>query len=203
MSCSFLLIPTKFPTLNIHNKDINSTALLGFSSFSCLRNRRRSGSIATSFSRGRSLGCKCQLADIAPVTSAAYGVILLGGGLFAFSKSGSKGSLFGGLTGAALMGAACHLLDRLIVRILNFKRVFIALLKDDVAVVYGIAFFLMQSPETKAIGDSLGFGSAFLFSSVFGIRLAATQKLIPSGLLLGLSICALAVYIAAYLEDSL
>jgi hypothetical protein len=26
----------------------------------------------------------------------------------------------------------------------------------------------MQAPETKAIGDSLGFGSAFLFSSVFG-----------------------------------
>ncbi|KAH8518193.1 hypothetical protein H0E87_000138 [Populus deltoides] len=78
--------------------------MLGFSSFSCLRNRRRSNSIATSFSRGRSLGCKCQLADIAPVTSAVYGVILLGGGLFAFSKSGSKGSLFGGLTGAAVMG---------------------------------------------------------------------------------------------------
>jgi hypothetical protein len=110
--------------------------MLGFSSFSCLRNRRRSNSIATSFSRGRSLGCKCQLADIAPVTSAVYGVILLGGGLFAckknlkissffffgplfpylcfsykvcifvneVSKSGSKGSLFGRLTGAALMG---------------------------------------------------------------------------------------------------
>ncbi|XP_011038066.1 PREDICTED: uncharacterized protein LOC105135073 [Populus euphratica] len=170
MSCSFLLIPTKFPTLNSYSKHINSTALLGFSSFSCSKNRRRSNSIATSFSRGRSLGCKCQLADIAPVTSAAYGVILLGGGLFAFSKSGSKGSLFGGLTGAALMGTA---------------------------------YFLMQAPETKAIGDSLGFGSAFLFSSVFGIRLAATQKLIPSGLLLGLSICALAVFIAAYLQDSL
>ncbi|XP_061947111.1 protein FATTY ACID EXPORT 4, chloroplastic-like isoform X2 [Populus nigra] len=165
MSCSFLLIPTKFPTLNSYSKHINSTALLGFSSFSCLRNRRRSNSIATSFSRGRSLGCKCQLADIAPVTSAAYGVILLG-----VSKSGSKGSLFGGLTGAALMGTA---------------------------------YFLMQAPETKAIGDSLGFVSAFLFSSVFGIRLAATQKLIPSGLLLGLSICALAVFIAAYLQDSL
>uniref|UniRef100_A0A6M2F3Z8 Uncharacterized protein n=1 Tax=Populus davidiana TaxID=266767 RepID=A0A6M2F3Z8_9ROSI len=69
--------------------------------------------------------------------SAAYGVILLGGGLFAFGKSGSKGSLFGGLTGAALMGTA---------------------------------YFLMQAPETKAIGDSLGFGSAFLFSSVFASR---------------------------------
>ncbi|KAJ6293339.1 hypothetical protein OIU78_025344 [Salix suchowensis] len=48
------------------------------------------------------------------------------------------------------------------------------------------AYFLIQAPETKAIGDSLGFGSSFLFSSAFkpGIRLAATQKLIPSGLLL-------------------
>ncbi|KAG6790759.1 hypothetical protein POTOM_006924 [Populus tomentosa] len=104
MSCSFLLIPTKFPTLNSYSEHINSSALLGFSSFSCLRNRRRSNYIATSISRGRSPGCKCQLADIAPITSAAYGVILLGGGLFAFSKSGSKGSLFGGLTGVALMG---------------------------------------------------------------------------------------------------
>lgn len=26
----------------------------------------------------------------------------------------------------------------------------------------------MQSPDTKAIGDALGFGSAFLFSLVFG-----------------------------------
>ncbi|KAJ7015192.1 hypothetical protein NC653_004487 [Populus alba x Populus x berolinensis] len=110
MSCSFLLIPSKFPTWNSYSEHMNSSALLGFSSFSCLRNRRRSNSIATFISRGRSPGCKCQLADIAPITSAAYGVILLGGGLFAFSKSGSKGSLFGGLTGVALMGTG-HLID--------------------------------------------------------------------------------------------
>lgn len=30
------------------------------------------------------------------------------------------------------------------------------------------AYYLMQSPETKVIGDALGFGSAFLFSAVFG-----------------------------------
>ncbi|KAJ6376659.1 hypothetical protein OIU76_025750 [Salix suchowensis] len=29
------------------------------------------------------------------------------------------------------------------------------------------AYFLIQAPETKAIGDSLGFGSSFLFSSAF------------------------------------
>ena len=134
MSCSFLLIPTRFPTLSSYNKDIISATLPGFSSFSCLRNGRRSNSSDTCISKRRRLGCKCQLADLAPVTSAAYGVILLGGGLFAcknwifsFSffclccliyvfaykdcifvnevgKSGSKGSLFGGLTGAALMG---------------------------------------------------------------------------------------------------
>eukprot|EP00258_Populus_trichocarpa_P051549 XP_024467568.1 uncharacterized protein LOC7455007 isoform X2 [Populus trichocarpa] len=107
MSCSFLLIPTRFPTLSSYNKDIISTTLPGFSSFSCLRNGRRSNSSATCISKRRRLGCKCQLADLAPVTSAAYGVILLGGGLFAFGKSGSKGSLFGGLTGAALMGTLC------------------------------------------------------------------------------------------------
>ncbi|BBH03572.1 Transmembrane proteins 14C [Prunus dulcis] len=29
------------------------------------------------------------------------------------------------------------------------------------------AYYLMQTPETKAIGDALGFGSAFLFASVY------------------------------------
>ncbi|KAG4155069.1 hypothetical protein ERO13_D03G089300v2 [Gossypium hirsutum] len=114
--------------------------------------------------------CKSQLQDFAPLTSAAYGTLLFSGGLFAFTKSGSKGSLFGGLTGAALMASA---------------------------------YYLMQSTETKAIGDALGFGSAFLFSCVFGIRLAATRKPIPAGPLLGLSICALVVFTSAYLQDRL
>lgn len=35
-----------------------------------------------------------------------------------------------------------------------------------------------------------------------GICLVATQKPIPAGPLLGLSICALAVFISAYLQDS-
>ncbi|KAL4651141.1 hypothetical protein ACB092_01G138900 [Castanea dentata] len=116
--------------------------------------------------------CNSQLAlaDLAPATSAAYGLLLLGGGLFAYTKSGSKGSLFGGTTGAALMASA---------------------------------YLLMQVPDTKAIGDAVGFGSSFLFSSVFAIRLAATRKLTPAGPLLGLSICALAVFISAYLHDKL
>ncbi|TYG76458.1 hypothetical protein ES288_D03G115700v1 [Gossypium darwinii] len=117
--------------------------------------------------------CKSQLQDFAPLTSAAYGTLLFSG----VTKSGSKGSLFGGLTGAALMASA---------------------------------YYLMQSTETKAIGDALGFGSAFLFSCVFayvvttiGIRLAATRKPIPAGPLLGLSICALVVFTSAYLQDRL
>ncbi|KAK4601050.1 hypothetical protein RGQ29_010582 [Quercus rubra] len=114
--------------------------------------------------------CNSQLADLAPATSAAYGLLLLGGGLFAYTKSGSKGSLFGGTTGAALMASA---------------------------------YYLMQVPDTKAIGDAVGFGSSFLFSSVFAIRLAATRKLTPAGPLLGLSICALAIFISAYLHDKL
>ncbi|XP_030453964.1 protein FATTY ACID EXPORT 4, chloroplastic [Syzygium oleosum] len=117
----------------------------------------------------RRFRCKAQLGDLAPVTSAVYGSLLLGGGLFAFSRSGSKGSLAGGCTGAVLMATA---------------------------------FYLMQAPETKSIGYSLGFGGAFLFSSVFGIRLAATRKLTPAGPLLGLSVLALAVFLSAYLQDS-
>ncbi|KAI6701890.1 hypothetical protein NL676_011026 [Syzygium grande] len=136
----------------------------------------------------RRFRCKAQLGDLAPVTSAVYGSLLLGGGLFAFRRSGSKGSLAGGCTGAVLMATA---------------------------------FYLMQAPETKSIGYSLGFGGAFLFSSVFVsskcydsltlhfdfafgscIRLAATRKLTPAGPLLGLSVLALAVFLSAYLQDS-
>ncbi|XP_057511934.1 protein FATTY ACID EXPORT 4, chloroplastic isoform X3 [Actinidia eriantha] len=65
------------------------------------------------------------------------------------------------------------------------------------------SYILMQATEMKEIGDALAFGSALLFASVFGIRLAATRKIIPAGPLLGLSICALAVFISAYLQDSL
>ncbi|KAF4353061.1 hypothetical protein F8388_016906 [Cannabis sativa] len=108
------------------------------------------------------------LAEVAPSTSALYGLLLSSGGLYAFTKSGSKGSLFGGLTGGALMAAV---------------------------------YVLMQSAESRPIGDALGFGSAFLFTSVFGIRLAATRKLIPAGPLLGVSICALLIFISAYLQD--
>ncbi|WVZ86813.1 hypothetical protein U9M48_033541 [Paspalum notatum var. saurae] len=106
--------------------------------------------------------------ELAPAASAAYGVLLLGGGAFAYARSGSKGSIFGGLAGAALMGAA---------------------------------YYLMQSPETKPLGEAVGFGSAFLFASVFGIRLLNSKKLVPSGLLLALSLGALCVFYSAYLQD--
>ncbi|KAL3743800.1 hypothetical protein ACJRO7_018982 [Eucalyptus globulus] len=118
----------------------------------------------------RRFRCEAQLGDLAPVTSAVYGSLLLGGGLFAFSRSGSKGSLAGGCTGAVLMATA---------------------------------YYLMQAPETKSFGYALGFGAALLFSSVFGIRLVATQKLTPAGPLLGLSVLALAVFLSAYLQDSI
>ncbi|XP_057511933.1 uncharacterized protein LOC130794047 isoform X2 [Actinidia eriantha] len=41
--------------------------------------------------------------DLAPATSAAYGLLLIGGGLFAYTRSGSKGSLLGGFSGGSLM----------------------------------------------------------------------------------------------------
>ncbi|KAI3727833.1 hypothetical protein L6452_16453 [Arctium lappa] len=113
--------------------------------------------------------CKSQLVqDFAPAASAGYAVLLLGGGLFAYNKSGSKGSLFGGLTGATLMS---------------------------------IAYYLMQAPETKETGDALAFGASLLFAFVFGIRLAATRKVIPAGFLLGVSLSLMAVTFSAYLQD--
>ncbi|XP_021900341.1 protein FATTY ACID EXPORT 4, chloroplastic [Carica papaya] len=173
MSSSFLIFATpspipaarKFPALGIGSKRTDL-----FSIRVCNGNGRLGVLNSKSNRRGRGgFCCKSQLAELAPATSAAYGLMLLGGGLFAFTKSGSKGSLFGGLTGGALMTSA---------------------------------YVLMQAPETKAIGDALGFGSAFLFSFVFGIRLAATRKPIPAGLLLGLSLCALTVFSVAYLQDN-
>nr|XP_045087538.1 uncharacterized protein LOC109751932 [Aegilops tauschii subsp. strangulata] len=62
-------------------------------------------------------------------------------------------------------------------------------------------YYLMQFSETKALGDAVGFGSAFLFASVFGTRLYNTRKLVPSGLLSALSLGALGVFYAAYLQD--
>ncbi|CAH9077236.1 unnamed protein product [Cuscuta epithymum] len=62
--------------------------------------------------RPSGLRCKSQLTtDLAPLTSAAYGTLLLGGGLFAYARSGSKGSLIGGLTGGTLMGTAYFLMQ--------------------------------------------------------------------------------------------
>ncbi|XP_037481763.1 protein FATTY ACID EXPORT 4, chloroplastic-like [Triticum dicoccoides] len=117
--------------------------------------------------RGAVLRC-ASVSEIAPAVSAAYGALLVGGGAFAYARSGSKGSVLGGASGSALMG---------------------------------LTYYLMQFSETKALGDAVGFGSAFLFASVFGIRLYNTRKLVPSGLLLALSLGALGVFYAAYLQD--
>ncbi|GLU17663.1 hypothetical protein SLE2022_340200 [Rubroshorea leprosula] len=173
MSSSLLLVSIPFPAANgglilDNHRKIQSLNYQNGRSKDSLGIRSRDCKLKPK-SNSRRLCCNSLLADFAPTASAAYGVLLLSGGVFAFSRSGSKGSLFGGFTGAALMASA---------------------------------YFLMQSSDKKALGDAIGFGSAFLFSSVFGIRLAATRKLIPSGLLLGLSICALAVFVSAYLQDS-
>lgn len=125
--------------------------------------------VARAGGRRRRAVLRCAaVSELTPAVSAAYGALLVGGGAFAYARSGSKGSIYGGLSGSALMG---------------------------------IAYYLMQSPETKALGDAVGFGSAFLFASVFGIRLYNTRKLVPSGLLLVLSLGALGVFFSAYLQD--
>ncbi|XP_078445597.1 transmembrane proteins 14C [Wolffia australiana] len=122
----------------------------------------------------RSLSFQCSaiknLAELAPAVSAAYGTLLLGGGLFAYARTKSTGSIWGGVSGAALMA---------------------------------VAYYLMQNPETKAAGEALGFGSSSLFAAVFAIRLASTRKFMPSGLLLGTSGAAMAVFVSAYLQDKI
>uniref|UniRef100_A0A0D9W8H1 Uncharacterized protein n=1 Tax=Leersia perrieri TaxID=77586 RepID=A0A0D9W8H1_9ORYZ len=135
----------------------------------CLPSPPRADTVARpGRSRRRALLRCSAVSELTPAASAAYGALLLGGGAFAYVRSGSKGSIYGGLSGSALMG---------------------------------IAYYLMQSPDTKAIGDAVGFGSAFLFACVFGIRLYNSRKLVPSGLLLVLSLGALGVFYSAYLQD--
>ncbi|GMP42104.1 hypothetical protein CsSME_00011955 [Camellia sinensis var. sinensis] len=68
----------------------------------CLLFNRNSESTCTT--SGPFHRCNSQLGgDLAPATSAACGVLLLVGGLFAYTRTGSKGSLLGGLTGGSLM----------------------------------------------------------------------------------------------------
>ncbi|KAL5213750.1 hypothetical protein ABZP36_002902 [Zizania latifolia] len=55
--------------------------------------------------RGRTALLRCAaVSEVAPAASAVYGALLLGGGAFAYVRSGSKGSIYGGLSGSALMG---------------------------------------------------------------------------------------------------
>uniref|UniRef100_M4EGS4 Uncharacterized protein n=1 Tax=Brassica campestris TaxID=3711 RepID=M4EGS4_BRACM len=82
---------------------VRNTKLPGRSVSDCGRNW--SGLPKSKSRRGNGLCCKAELSELAPAVSAGYGVLLLGGGLFAYSKSGSKGSLFGGLTGSVLMAS--------------------------------------------------------------------------------------------------
>ncbi|KAF9600028.1 hypothetical protein IFM89_002501 [Coptis chinensis] len=196
--------------------------------------------------------CKAGLlTQLAPATCAVYGTLLLGGGLFAYSRSGSKGSLLGGASGGALMAATQMIPNHkrlepnwiaeegdqdgggqnsfdaknslressslLQVGLVRFgdQRYADHIFSNQyntpppclmflVRLSLGLtAYYLMQSPETKSIGDALGFGSALLFSSVFVIRLVASRKLIPAGPLLGLSVGALVVFVSAYMQDKI
>ncbi|XP_024372526.1 protein FATTY ACID EXPORT 4, chloroplastic [Physcomitrium patens] len=107
------------------------------------------------------------LNDYAPLTAAVYGASLLGGGLYAYTRTGSTSSLGGGITGG---------------------------------IALGVAFFLMQVPETRDLGEAVGFGAAVLFAAIFAIRLASTGKPVPSGPLLGLSAATSVIFALSYLE---
>ncbi|KAL3678008.1 hypothetical protein R1sor_020964 [Riccia sorocarpa] len=137
-------------------------------SVSRLRGGRRVHLVVEERSRRSGLECRADLTDLAelaPVTAAVYGASLLGGGLFAFTRTGSKGSLGGGVVGG---------------------------------VALGVAFFLMQTPGTKDLGQAIGFGSSVLFAAIFGIRLAATKKVVPAGALLVVSTIATIIFANAY-----
>lgn len=67
-------------------------------------------------------------------------------------------------------------------------------------IALGVAFFLMQVPETRDLGEAVGFGAAVLFAAIFAIRLASTGKPVPSGPLLGLSAATSVIFALSYLE---
>eukprot|EP00245_Coleochaete_scutata_P010956 TRINITY_DN3960_c0_g1_i2.p1 TRINITY_DN3960_c0_g1~~TRINITY_DN3960_c0_g1_i2.p1 ORF type:complete len:184 (-),score=28.77 TRINITY_DN3960_c0_g1_i2:710-1261(-) len=60
----------------------------------------------------RSSVLRCQAAlDTSAITAAVYGTALLGGGLSAYLRTGSKGSLGGGVTGGVLLGVSFLLIQ--------------------------------------------------------------------------------------------
>lgn len=132
VAAGFLLIPIPArasliqpPKFHLEWKDKTFSSISSASTGSSRAKTRRWVSVSTNFC------CNSLLADLGPPTSVAYGALLLGGGVFAcnlssflfhkvyrilcaeeirlfcilraVTRSGSKGSLFGGFTGAALM----------------------------------------------------------------------------------------------------
>ncbi|XP_019198502.1 PREDICTED: uncharacterized protein LOC109192357 [Ipomoea nil] len=99
-SCSNISIFSPLPTRPSLYRISSTITTLDALRFPAQKRRQPSGTATTG------LRCNCQLTttDLAPLTSAVYGTLLFGGGLFAYTRSGSKGSLLGGLTGAGLMG---------------------------------------------------------------------------------------------------
>lgn len=55
--------------------------------------------------------CQAALGEYTTATAVVYGTALFGGGLFAYLRTASKGSLSGGLTGGALLGITYFLLQ--------------------------------------------------------------------------------------------
>lgn len=97
----------KFPPLN--HRTLQSKDLVGI----CLRKPKSYSTRST-----RRLCCKSQLADFAPVTSAAYGILLFSGGLFACTTlySALSISLFAFLSFPAIDFEICFQLLNLGVR---------------------------------------------------------------------------------------
>eukprot|EP00271_Cylindrocystis_brebissonii_P020464 TRINITY_DN6794_c0_g1_i1.p1 TRINITY_DN6794_c0_g1~~TRINITY_DN6794_c0_g1_i1.p1 ORF type:complete len:185 (-),score=25.14 TRINITY_DN6794_c0_g1_i1:128-682(-) len=61
---------------------------------------------------GCSQTCRASLGDYANVTALVYGASMLGGGLFAYLRTGSKGSLGGGVTGGVVLAVTYFLLQK-------------------------------------------------------------------------------------------
>lgn len=89
---SLLALPTAGPAWSVQRLRSNGgSSTCTLSSWGSMAPRNQSlwlnlrliGGSRTTKSNRRPLGCRSQLADLAPATSAVYGALLLGGGLFA------------------------------------------------------------------------------------------------------------------------
>eukprot|EP00898_Chlorokybus_atmophyticus_P002032 jgi/Chlat1/282/Chrsp1S03169 len=102
--------------------------------------------------------------DVQTVTT-AYGALVTGGGIFAYLRSGSKGSLISSLTSGALLGAAVYLQSNPDTAQKGTALAFgVALL---LASVFGIRLLATKKPVPAGPLLALSLAASYVFGSAY------------------------------------